>query len=75
MSTAKRDALEPLNHATGRFTKAGESEIDRRTTAVMAHAQLKGALADHAMTLLLKVFDKLFKETLTLWIYLKTILF
>ena len=44
MSTAKRDALEPLNHATGRFTKAGESEIDRRTTAVMAHAQLKGAL-------------------------------
>ena len=44
MSTAKRDAMDPLAQATGRFTKAGESEIDRRSTAVMAHAQLKGAL-------------------------------
>ena len=36
--------MDPLAQATGRFTKAGESEIDRRSTAVMAHAQLKGAL-------------------------------
>ena len=36
--------MDPLAQTTGRFTKAGESEIDRRSTAVMAHAQLKGAL-------------------------------
>lgn len=29
-----------------RFTRASESDVDRRTTAVMAHAQLKGVVED-----------------------------